>query len=161
MKSSKKTLLILYVFLVLPSSQVLAWPWGPQTFDECVLEEMKGRTKDQRSIVNSVCLNRFPKIPSFLEVNHEGKLKCIEKNLSIPTTLEIKNDKARFGNRDFTITYRTKESIRGNVVGGPDANSGSIHAEKIDFELDFLSGGGALKITIDGSSEYFFFNCHE
>lgn len=157
-----KLIILLASTIILAPSHATAWPWGPQNYDECVLEEMKGRTKDQESLVRPVCLERFPRIPGFTVIEHEGTLKCLIEDVPGIMKLQIQNNKATIsGLQDFKITSRTKRDIRGILTLNSEPDSPPDSVKNTELYLDFHSGFGHIKPIPTGSSTTIFFNCQD
>lgn len=141
------------VIYVLPC-QVSAWPWGPQNFDECVLEEMKGRTKDQRSLVYKVCSRKFPALENYLDTDYQGTLICDTKRISHdPIKVTIDSKYVKIIGIDVEITDRTTNEVH--------AEHFKDKANGLKFFLDFMTGVATVYLYDDGAELFDYFPCHE
>jgi hypothetical protein len=50
----------LSLLVVFPHCAIAGW-FGPDNYEECMLDKMKGQDKSMRSIANNACLATFPK----------------------------------------------------------------------------------------------------
>lgn len=69
--------LLLSLLVVFPHCAIAGW-FGPDNYEECMLDKMKGQDKSMRSIANNACLAKFPKPMAITEFAGFGDDKDIK-----------------------------------------------------------------------------------
>ena len=82
--------LVVLVLFVLCVGQLRAGIFGPSSYEECVLKEMKGRPDSQVRLVGDVCRKKFPAFPDYLDTSKVGVLNCSDSKKDFQ--LEIKHN---------------------------------------------------------------------
>ena len=86
---------ILLLLLLLVSNSCFAWSLiGPNNYEECVLENMKGVTSDTAAhIINRVCRDKFKKneipIKREVKISSDSKLKVEEDGIKDDKRIEL------------------------------------------------------------------------
>lgn len=71
--------LFLSLLVVFPHHAIAGW-FGPDNYEECMLEKMKGQDKSMRGVANNACLAMFPKpmeITVFAGFNDDKEIKLL------------------------------------------------------------------------------------
>ncbi len=144
--------------MTLSPCQAISWPWGPKNYEECLSEEMKGRSNDQRSIVSDACRKKYPATPSFLDIDYEGTLNCKDGFNPYVYVIKIQSNAIYVGKLEFNVVYRASGIIRGII----NENKKSLIApsKNANFELNFETGKGVTKLY-DPGTEILNFECQE
>lgn len=144
------------VLLVITNTAIASW-FGPDNYEECLADEMKGRPMEQKSIVVSVCQKRFPELPSFVDINHEGTLNCIEEKTSVNVQIKISEKKIMLGAREIAVSARRDDFIEGrfNYV------KGEAPGKSMKLHISFSSGYAGLISTDKDDDLFIEFRCRE
>jgi len=123
-----------------------AWPWGPQTYEECVAKEMKGRPSNQTGIVDESCRKQFPALPSFTKTSRNGLLQCFSSAISANFEVRIDTREVHVGKCSYLVILRDGELIKATskaVCMVPTWTVGT------DLVINFDYGTGSLSDTRD------------
>lgn len=114
---------------------------GHDTYEECVLAEMKGRDIDQQVLVEETCRSKFPLLKEFMETSKTGTLTCTwQKGNQTPFEVLIDKDSVSSYLGTFDIMIR---------------NDHSIHAKSESYTLDGKwEEGAALNIYFGNAIGY-------
>lgn len=107
---------VIFALSLLPSA-ALAWPWDPQSFEECVAKEMKGRPSNQTGLVIDSCRKQFPALPSFTKTGHVGVLHCYSSTLSTNFELRLEPKQIQAGQCLYSVGFRDEELIKASTKG--------------------------------------------
>ena len=138
--------------VALPSASG-AWPWGLQSFEECVAKEMKGRTRDQQSIVEDSCRKQFPALAAFTKRAKTGKLLCYSDFMKSGIVVTVQSSTVAVGSCSYTVVHRDAQWLRAHSSKGcpvPDWSKGT------DFVLNLETGAGSFSDP-SGSRQYIVF----
>ena len=101
--------LVVLVFFVLCVGQLRAGIFGPSSYEECVLKEMKGRPDSQVRLVSDVCRKKFPAFPDYLDTSKVGVLNCSDSKKDFQ--LEIKHNELHTPWGNFPIKRRVPSYV--------------------------------------------------
>ena len=136
------------VFFLMLSSSANSGLFGPDNYDECLLDQMKGQSNNMRGTVNKICERKFPYEKKLW--SHNTNYNTIEHD-QISTSWE-KSDGRIFlslvNNSKYEITRVTK------FFGKVKSCKRPITEEQLPFELTFyfsssLESSAALKNAAD------------
>lgn len=99
---------------VLCVGQLNAGIFGPSSYEECVLKEMKGRPDNQVRFVHDFCRKKFPAFPDYLDTSKVGVLNCSDTKRDFQ--LEIRHNELHTPWGNFPIkrrvpSYLTSENL--------------------------------------------------
>ena len=130
-----------------------AFLWGPDSYEECYADEMKDRPSGQGFSIRRLCRKKFPKLSSFAELDHTGKLYCEGFIFDPPIwTLKVSATKltlAPLPNLPLPIKRRNRESLFAED---------STLSLAFSVRVNFLTGEGTA--WVKGSSASYF-TCSE
>ena len=137
-------LILISCCLIFCTYQVNAGIFGPNNFEECMVDGKVGRTRVEIALLRVSCRKRFPALPS-LAANKSTKLFCTYESLQFPLSLNTQNKTATLNNgREGQITSITLTKVI-STFGEP---------AEFSISVDYMDGALEFQFKKDATPSY-------
>lgn len=133
--------IIILIFFSLITLHAEAWNFfGYGSFEECVSDEMKGRERNQLSIVEDGCRAKFPILKNLINKNNNGIVKCHGSDGNI-NNFSINGNKIVTYFGEFDVTNRTNQVINAENSKNTIINEWGVGAR---MTINLHTGSGLI-----------------
>ncbi len=157
-----KRIFLLYIFLMLLPFNVNAGWFGPDNYEECVLERMKGQDKAMIQIARKACEKKFP-FEKVLDYNYRNNIEISWFRDDSNLYLEINENHGEYNltrcNAAFTIlSGKIDDELTDDLIddwlNSPPGSDFPINKNAKKFTFVFSNGKTLASVPANDTKQY-------